>query len=90
MLDDGGDVGGQQVEALPISQHQGGVLTHRHQLIRLISAYDPQGVRPLNAVEHLGDRVQQVAVIVILQQLGHHLGVCLGGKGDPLGLQKLL
>ena len=90
MLDDGSDVRGQQVEALSISQHQGGVLSHRHQLIRLVGTYDPKGVRPLDAVEHLGDRVQQVAVVVILQQLGHHLGVCLRGEGHPLGLQKLL
>ena len=90
VLDDGGDIRGQHVEVRPVSQDQGRVLPHCHQPVWLVGADDAQGISPLDAVEHLAHRVQQVAFIVVVQQLGHHLRICLRDEGYPLGLQKLL
>ena len=90
VADQGGNVAGQHGKALAQAQDQGGVLPHRHQLIRLVGAHNAQGISPLNPVEHLGHRVQQVPLVVVVQQLGHHLGVGLRDELDPLGLQEFL
>ena len=90
VADQGGNVAGQHGKALAQAQDQGGVLPHRHQLIRLVGAHNAQSIGSLNPVEHLGHRVQQVPLVVVVQQLGHHLSVGLRDELDPLGLQEFL
>ena len=88
VFDEGGDVAGQEVGPLPEAQDQGGVLAHGDEPIGAVGAQDPQGVGALDAGEGLDHRLQQVAVVVVFQQLGHHLRVGLGGEAYPLRLEE--
>ncbi|SCJ17615.1 Uncharacterised protein [uncultured Flavonifractor sp.] len=90
VLDDGGHVAGQEVEALPQAQNQGAVLPGGDEPVGTVGADDAQGIGAVDAVEHLGQSLQNVAPVVVLQQLGHHLGVGLGDELHALGLEELL
>ena len=41
-------------------------------------------------MEHPAHGLEDVPLIKVLNELGHHLGVCLGGKGHALVRQELL
>ena len=60
--------------------------------ISIVGADDAQGVGPLDPPQAAAHGLQHVAalVIVMLQQLGHHLRVRVGGEADPLAHQVLL
>ena len=88
VLDDGSDVTGQEVAAVPVAQDQRTVLPDGHQPVRRVGAEDAQGVGPLDAAEHTAHSLQNVPLVEVLDELGHHLGVRLGGEGHPLGLQE--
>ena len=89
VLDQGGYIGGQEVGSVSKAQDQGAVLPGGDEPVGTVGAEDAQGVGPLNQTQHLPHRRQNVPVVVVLQKLGHHLGVGLGNEGDPLRLQKL-
>jgi hypothetical protein len=89
VLDEGGHVGGQIVGPLPIAQNERAVLPGGDEPVGAVGADNAQGVGPLDAVQCLHHRVQDIPVIVVFQQLGHHLGIRLGDEGDPLRLEKL-
>ena len=88
VAENGGDVRGQEVGLLPQPQNQGAVLAHGDELVGLVAAQDAQGIGALNAVEHPAHRRQQIPLIEVFHQLGHHLAVRLGDKGHPLGLEE--
>ena len=90
VADDRRHVGGHEVEPLPKAQDERAVLPGGDQPVGAVGAQNPQGIGPLDAVEHLGDRVQDIAVIVVLQQMGHHFRVGLGDKMHAVGLEKFL
>ena len=90
VLEEGGDVAGQEAEAVAAAQDQGAVLSGGDELVGAVGAQNAQGVGPLDAVEDLGDGLHDVPPVVVLQKLGHHLGVGLGDKAHPLGLQEFL
>ena len=89
VLDEGGHVGGQIVGPLPIAQNERAVLPGGDEPVGAVGADNAQGVGPLDAVQCLHHRVQDIPVIVVFQQLGHHLGIRLGDEGNPLRLEKL-
>ncbi len=88
MAQDGGDVAGDEVAPLSVAQNEGAVLADRHDLAGAVGAQDAQGVGPLDAAEHPAHGGQDVPLIEVLNELGHHLGVGLRGEGDPLGHEK--
>ena len=89
MLDDGSDVTGEEVAAVAIAQHQRAVLAGGDDLIRAVHAENTQCIGTLQTAERLGHCVHDVVFIVVVHQLGHHLGVRLGQETDPLGLKPL-
>ena len=93
VLDERGDIGGDHAEALAVAQNQGAGFAGGDELVRVGAAENAQGIGALNPGEHLGDGGQDVlllVLIVVLQQLRHHLGVGVGDKVKALGDQKLL
>ena len=90
VLDNGGNVGRQELAAVAQAQDQRAVLPGRDDAIRLISADDAQRVGALDAAEHLAHRLEDVALVEVLHKLGHHLGVRLRLEGDALIDQKFL
>ena len=63
--------------ALAIAQDQRTVLAGGDEPVGAVGADDAEGIRPLDAVEHLGKGLHDVAPVVVFQKLGHHLGVGL-------------
>ena len=88
MAQDGGDVAGDEAAPLPVAQDEGAVLADRHNLVGAVGAQDAQGVGPLDAAERPAHGGQQVPLVEILDELGHHLGVGFRGEGHPLGQEK--
>ena len=83
VLDEGGHVGGQIVGPLPIAQNERAVLPGGDEPVGAVGADNAQGVGPLDAVQCLHHRVQDIPVIVVFQQLGHHLGIRLALEDVP-------
>ena len=81
---DGSDITGNEIAPLPVTQNQRAVLSDGDDLVGTVGAQDAQGVGSLDAVEHPAHGLEQVAVVEVLDELGHHLGVGLRGEGDPL------
>ena len=90
VADDGGDIAGQEVAAVAIAQDQGAVLAHGDELVGEVGAQDAQGIGPLDAAQDPAHGLQNVALVEILDELGHHLGVRLRGEGDAVGDEELL
>ena len=59
-------------------------------MIRAVGADDPQRISPLNPVEDLGDRLHDVPTVIVLQELGHYLGIGLGDEAHAFRLQEFL
>ena len=91
VADQGRHVGGDEVLAVAEAQQQGRVLPGGHQPVGIVGADDAQGIGPVHRVEQPVHGLKEVAAVavVIIQQLGHHLGVRLGAEGVAL-LQQLL
>ena len=93
VLDDGRHVRGDEVAVLTVPDDEGTVLPGGDQGVGIVGADDAQGIGALDAGEHLRDRGQNVLIltlIVVFQQLGHHLRIGIGYKCDPLAKQVLL
>ena len=90
MADDSRHIAGHQVKVPTQTQDQRGIPAHSHQLLRLVRAEDTQSVCSLHAVQRPGHGSQQVPPVIVVDQLGHHLGVGLRGEGHPLIHEKLL
>ena len=56
-------------------------------LIRMVSEDDAQRIGTLQVTDHIRDGLDGAAVIAIVQQLCHHLGIRIAGKGHALGCQ---
>ena len=72
--------------AVPGSAHnEGAVLAHRVEGAGLVGKQHAQRVGTAHMQHHAGDGVQRIprrdAGVVVVQQLGHHLGVRLGDEG---------
>ena len=90
IFDEGGHIGGQEVESLAQPQDQRAVLAHGDEPVRFIRADNAQGIGSLNTVKHPAHSLEDISVIKILDELCHHLGVCLRGKRHPLADQEVL
>ena len=90
VLDEGGHVAGHHVEPVAVAQHQRTVLPGGDELFGMLGADDAQAVGAFDAVEHLLHGVQDVPLIVVVQQLGHHFRVRIRVEQDALLLQELL
>ena len=88
VLDERGDVAGQIVSAVAEAQNQRAVLSGSNEPVRAVGAQDAQGVGAPDGVEGTHHCVQQVALIVILQQLGRHLGIGIRHELHSLGLEE--
>ena len=85
----GGDVGGEHVEAFAYAQDERAVLLDREQGVRMVAARDGQGVGSLDPVERLLDGLLEIAGIVLFQQVGDRLRVRLALEHITVG-NKLL
>ena len=86
VAENGGHVRGDEVFPPAQAHDQRAVLAHGEDLLRAVRADDPQGVAALHPAKDPPDGFQHVPLIVVLQQLGHHLGVRVGGKGHAPAL----
>ena len=66
------------------------VLAYRIEFLRMILEDDPQGIRPLHTVHDLGDRLQRIPLIIIIQKMGNDLRIRLGHKLIPVLLKLFL
>ena len=84
VLDDGRDVGGNEVAVFSIAQNQRTVLPGSDECVGVIRADDAEGIGPLDPPQHTAHGLQHIMalVIVVFQQLGHYLRVCVGLEGD--------
>ena len=91
MPDDGRGVGGDEGAPLSEAEEQRRVLPRGDQAVALPAAEDAEGVRALDPAEHLRHRPEDILpVVVILQQLGHHLAVGIRGEAHALPQKKIL
>ncbi len=90
VLDEGGDVGGEEVLPLADPDHQRGVAPGGHHGLRVLAVHRDQGEGPVEAAAHRAHRLhqRQTRAHLLAQQLGHDLGVGLGDHGDA-GLLEL-
>ena len=88
MLDDGRDVAGQKIASVSIPQDQRAIFSDSNDLVRIVGTQDAKGIGPLDPVKHLPHRLQQIPLIEILNELGHHLRIRIGQEGNALTHQK--
>ena len=76
----------------PQAQQQRRILPGAQQAVRIVGADDAQSIGPVHGVEHPDHGLKDVAAvgIVVVQQLGYHLRICLGPEAVALVEQLLL
>ena len=77
---EGGDGGGDEALALAHAHHQRALLAGADQHVRLVGGHRHEGVVAAQVVVGAADGLHEVAVEVLGDQVGHHLGVGLGGE----------
>ena len=90
IFQDSRNVGCNQVSALTCTNDQRTVFTDRIHLIRIVAEQDTQCIRSLHAVHNLCDRCKRIAVIIVIQHMGNHLGICLRKELISFGHQFFL
>ena len=92
MLDERGNIGGDEIAAVTVAEEQRRILARGDEAVGYIPADDAQRVSALDAVEHAVDRGHEVpaAVIEILKQLRDDLGIGLGAEMHALRNEKFL
>ena len=78
-----------QVAHTASAHDQGTVFSHSVKLIRLITEHDSQRIGAFHAVHDLCDSLQRIPFIVIIQQVGDDLCICLRHKFIAFGFQLL-
>ena len=72
---------GSDEAAFPVLSHnQWAVLSHREQLPGKIRKKDAEGIGAFHPVQHLGDGLHGISLIVIIQHVGQHLRIRFGDK----------
>ncbi len=69
------------------ADHHGGTAPRRDHLMRMVGMHHDQAISPPDLPEGSFDRLQQVAVILALNQMGHDFGVGFRRKLVALELQ---
>ena len=90
IFQDSRNVGCNQVSALTCTNDQRAVFTDRIHLIRMVAEQDTQCIRSLHTVHNLCDRCKRIAVIIVIQHMGNHLGICLRKELISFGHQFFL
>ena len=90
VVEDGGDVAGQEHLAVAEAYHQRADHAHRHDAPRLPAADDHQGVGPLGPSHRPPGGLEQVAPVLLGDEVGQHLRVGLRGEGGAARGQFLL
>ncbi len=85
--EDGGHVGGE--EALPVGEpdDERHVLAGADEPVALGAMHDDDGVGALDLLQRVADRLGEVALVGLLDQVGDRLGVGLGRQGVAAGLE---
>ncbi len=84
--ENGRGVGGDKVFPPAESDDEGAVLPGGNQGVGVVGADDAKGVGPLDPPQAASHGLQHISALPVVefQEVGHHLGVRLGGKGRPL------
>ena len=91
MGDNGRHVRGNEVLPFPAADDEGAVFPGRNQGVGIVGADDAEGVGAFDPPQHPAHSLQHIVALVImeLQQLGHHLRVCIRLEHNAMA-QKLL
>ena len=91
VLDEGGDVGAEEVLALPDADHERAVAAGRDDPVGVLGVDGDEREGTLEAAADVlhGDRQVDTRLELLLQQVRRHLGVGVGGHLDALGLEAL-
>ena len=81
--EDGRHIGGDVVLPFSDADDERAVFPHGEELLRAVGADDAQSVAALHPGDHLPDGLQHVALVVVLQHLGHHFRVRLRDELHP-------
>ena len=84
LCQEGGDRGGDEALALAHSHHQRALLPGAHEHLRLIGGHGHEGVVAAKVVVGEADGLDEIALEVLRHEMGHHLGVGLGGERGPV------
>ena len=57
------------------------VLSRSDNAVRIVAAEDSERIRAFDRIQHFGDGIKKIALIVVFKQLRYDLGVCLGREG---------
>ena len=85
-------VGGDEVAPIPVTDDQGTVLPGGDEGVGIVGADNAEGVGAFDPPQAAAHSLQHIPTLIVveLQQLGHHLRVRIGLKGNPLLQQVLL
>ena len=94
VLEQGRNVGGDQVALFRCADDEGAVLADRVDYTGLVGKQNAQGIAAADVHHHAGDGVQRIArrlaAVIVIHHLGDHFGVGLGGKIVAAGRQAVL
>ena len=82
-------IGSDQIAFFSFSHYERAVFSKGKQLIREIFKQDSQGVGTVNTVHYFCNGIQRIAVIIVIQQMGHYFRICIRYKMIASGCQHL-
>jgi hypothetical protein len=87
LREEGRDRGSDEALAVAHAHHQRALLAGAHEHLRLVGRHRHEGVVAAKVVVREPHRLHEVALEVVGDQVGHHLGVGLGGEVRAVGEQ---